>query len=156
MIQHYPNVAVLLLFMAIAGCGDAPAGPPLVPAEGVITFNGSPLAAADLIFVPQGETKGQGGVGRTDSSGRFKLISHDRKHDGIPAGSYRVVINKLVKPDGTDFVPDRNAGPMDTGGFREVLPPTYSDMGLTTLQATIPVEGTKDLNFKLTKSGRGS
>jgi len=108
------------------------------------------------MFVPQGETKGQGGVGRTDAAGKYELMTHDRKFKGVPAGSYRVIINKLVKPDGTDYVPDPNAGPMDTGGFRELLPAAYSDMGLTTLQADVPEGGKQDLNFKLTKSGKGS
>ena len=151
MVQHFGSSLGLmpLLLLALVGCNSAPAGPPLVPAEGLISLNGKPLGAADLIFVPQGETKGQGGVGRTDAAGKFQLSSHDRKFKGVPAGTYRVVINKLVKPDGSDYIPDPNAGPMDTGGFRELLPAAYSDMGVTTLQADIPEAGKKDLEFKL-------
>lgn len=141
----------MTLVLAWAGCSRGPEGPPLVPAEGSITFDGKPLGAADLMFVPHGETKGQGGVGRTGADGKFSLTSHDRKFTGVPAGNYRVIINKLVKPDGTDYVPDPNAGPMDTGGFRELLPSKYSDMGMTTLTADVPEGGKKDLQFNLTK-----
>jgi hypothetical protein len=137
---------VLLL---LAGCEQAPSGPPLVPVEGTITLDGKPLAAADLMFVPQGNTVGQGGVGHTDQDGKFALRSQDRKQLGAPVGSYRVIINKLVKPDGTDYVPDPQAGPFDTGGFRELLPAAYSDMGQTQLEATVGEKGEKNLEFKL-------
>ena len=42
-----------------------------------------------------------------------------------------------------------NSGPEDTGGFREVLPKTYSDSALSTLTAEVPATGTKTLEFKL-------
>jgi len=139
----------LALVLLLTGCDSEPAGPPLAPVEGTVTLDGKPLGAADLMFVPQGETQGQGGVAQTDKEGKFALLSQDRKHKGAPVGSYRVIINKLIKPDGTDFVPDPTAGPMDTGGFRELLPAAYSDMGKTQLEATVPEGGAKNLEFKL-------
>ena len=138
----------------LAGCSSAPAGPPLVPTSGTITLDGKPLAAADLIFVPQGDTKGQSGVARTDAEGKYELMTADRKHKGVAVGSYRVVINKLVKPDGSDYVPDPNAGPFDAGGFKELLPAAYSDMGETTLDANVPDGGSKTLDFKLSSKKR--
>ena len=131
------------------GCGRASSGPSLVPVAGTITLDGKPLSAADLIFVPQGDTKGQSGVGRTDSAGVYELLTPDRKYKGAAVGSYRVVINKLVKPDGSDYVPDPNAGPIDTGGFKELLPMAYSDMGESTLEANVPEGGSKAIDFKL-------
>jgi len=126
----------------------------LVPVEGIITLDGKPLGAADIMFVPRGETKGQGGVAHTDAGGKFELLSQDRKFKGAPVGDYRVVINKLVKPDGSDYVPDPNAGPMDTGGFKELLPVVYSDMGQTKLETIVPEGGTKNLEFKLQSKSR--
>ena len=78
----------------------------------------------------------------------------DRKYKGAAAGSYRVVISKLVTPDGSDFTPDPNSGPMDTGGFKELLPATYTDTLQTTLTADIPDGGTSTLEFKLKSKGR--
>jgi len=144
----------ILIVGLLAGCNSAPSGPPLVPASGTITLDGRPLAAADLIFVPQGDTKGQSGVARTDTEGKYELMTADRKHKGVAVGSFRVVINKLVKPDGSDYVPDPNAGPFDTGGFKELLPPAYSDMGQTELEASVPDGGSKTLDFKLTSKKR--
>ena len=149
MIQLERCVVAVIVLAEIAGCSKAPSGPLLAPVRGVVTLDGKPLAAADVMFVPQGETKGQGAVARTDTAGAFELLTQDRQHKGAPVGSYRVIINKLVTPDGKDYVPDPNAGPIDTGGFKELLPAAYSDMGQTKLEATVPVGGVKDLTFKL-------
>jgi hypothetical protein len=152
-LAHAGSWLVLAVFL-IAGCKTAPPGPPLVPASGTITLDGKPLAAADLIFVPYGDTKGQSGVARTDGEGKYELLTADRQHKGVAVGSYRVVINKLVKPDGTDYVPDPNAGPIDTGGFKELLPAVYSDMGQTELEINVPEGGSKSLDFKLSSKKR--
>jgi len=148
------GVQLVLIVGLIAGCNRAPAGPKLEPVSGTITLDGKPLAAADLIFVPQGDTKGQSGVARTDADGKYELMTPDRKHKGVAAGSFRVVINKLVKPDGSDYVPDPNAGPIDTGGFKELLPAVYSDMGQAELEANVPEGGATSLDFKLNSKKR--
>lgn len=138
----------------LPGCGSAAGGPPVVPAEGVVLLDGKPLSGADIMFEPRGSTKGQAVFARTDSAGKFLLKSPDGKRTGAAVGEYHVVVNKLVRPDGSDFVPDPNAGPMDTGGFREWLPPVYSDNAVSQLQATVPAGGTKTLEFKLNSKGR--
>jgi hypothetical protein len=151
------RLAILLLVLGAAveaGCNSAPSGPPLAPAEGVVLLDGKPLSGADLMFQPQGETKGQAGYGRTDAAGKFALTTPDTKRNGAAVGAYRVTINKMVKPDGSDFVPDPNSGPEDTGGFKQILPLVYSDMEQTRLNAEIPAGGKKDLEFKLNSKAR--
>jgi hypothetical protein len=150
---HRLCIAVPLLFI-LPGCNPSSDGPPLVPTQGVITLDGKPLGSADVMFIAQGETKGNGGVGRTDSSGKFELHSHDRRQNGVPVGEYKVIVSKLVKPDGTDYVPDPNAGPIDTGGFKELLPTAYTDQEKSQLTATIPPEGATTLEFKLSSKAR--
>jgi len=147
----------VVIFLGVTSCSKGPEGPKLVPVEGVVTLDGKPLSAADVMFIPNDDTtKGQGGVGRTDASGRFSLQSHDRRQKGAPLGSYRVIINKLVKPDGSDYVPDPNAGPFDTGGFKELLPAAYrdGDTNQSTLTAEVPADGTTTLEFKLNSRAR--
>jgi hypothetical protein len=144
-------VSVLPVF---ASCNQGPAGPKLVHAAGLITLDGKPLGSADVMFIPQGETKGNGGVGRTDPAGNFDIRSHDRKDIGLPVGDYKVIVSKLVKPDGTDYTPDPNAGPIYTGGFKELLPAAYTEQDRSQLTATIPPEGTTTLEFKLNSKAR--
>ncbi len=134
----------------LLGCQPTAKGPPLVPVEGVVTLDGKPLAGANVMFVPRGETRGDKAFyGKTNASGKFVATSADGKQKGTAVGNYQVVINKLVKPDGSDFVPDPNAGPEDTGGFRELLPAAYSDAAKSNLTAEVPEGGAKNLEFKL-------
>ncbi len=139
--------------LAACGCGSTESGPPLAPVAGYVTLDGKPLGAADVMFIPQGETMGQAGITRTDSAGHFELLTPDRKRKGVAAGSYRVVINKLVNPDGTDFIPKADSGEMDAA-FKEVLPAIYSDMENSQLSAEIPPEGNQSLEFKLKSKAR--
>lgn len=142
-------------FFFVSACSRTPEGPPLVPAAGTVTLDGKPLAAADVMLIPQGETKGNGGVGRTDPAGKFELVQSDnRQRKGIPTGEYKVILSKYIKPDGTDYIPDPNAGPIDTGGFKELLPAVYTDQEHAKLTANIPPEGTKTLEFKLSSKAR--
>lgn len=139
----------------IPACSRAPEGPPLVPATGTVTLDGKPLAAADIMLIPQGDTKGNGGVGRTDPAGKFELVQSDnRQRKGIPTGEYKVILSKYIKPDGADYTPDPNVGPIDTGGFKELLPAAYTDQEHAKLTANIPPEGTKTLEFKLNSKAR--
>jgi len=126
----------LLMVLALAGCGPVYDGPPLTKITGVVTLDGEPLSGADVLLIPQGATQGQGGAGRTDTSGQFSLKSPDGKFEGVVQGNYRVVINKLVTPDGADFVATPDIDPM-TAAYREILPPIYSDSVQTTLTAQI-------------------
>jgi hypothetical protein len=149
-VRHWCLVAVASGPAIFSGCGTSQKGPPLVPAEGIVTLDGKPLSGATVMLVPRGETRGATALyGKTDSAGKFGVTSPDGKHKGASVGNYQVVINKLVKPDGSDFVPDPKSGPEDTGGFREVLPTAYSDPARSALTADVPDGGTKSLEFKL-------
>jgi len=137
-----------MMVLSLAGCNSGPAGPTLVPVEGVVTLDDKPLSGAVLLFQPQGNTAGQGGTARTDAAGKFALTSFDLKDKGAAAGTYRVTISKKVKPDGSDFQPSPDEDPM-LAAYKEVLPPQYTDDAQTTLSADVPAEGAKNLEFKL-------
>lgn len=141
-----------LALVTIAGCGKRALGPAV---EGTVTLDGQPLANANVQLIPQGETMGQTGFGKTDAAGKFTIRSADGNQAGAPPGDYKVVISKHVKPDGTDFVPKPDEDPM-LATFKELLPAAYSNPEKTKLKATVPTDGTKELTFKLTKDGSGS
>jgi len=141
---------MLAVVIAGGGCGGTSSGPGLVPAEGVVLLDDKPLGNASVRLVPTGETRGdRASIAMTDAAGKFAVGSADGKHKGTAIGSYQVVISKLVKPDGSDFIPDPNVGPDETGGYKELLPATYSDPAQSTLTAEVPAGGTKGLEFKL-------
>lgn len=87
-------VLVPLTALVAAGCF----GPPtvsytMIPVEGVITFGGEPLAAAEVMF---DSADGPRGFGVTDEKGRFTVTTR-QFGAGLPAGTYRVLVTGSEK-----------------------------------------------------------
>ncbi len=123
-----------------SGCGGRdPNLPPLVPVDGAVTLDGQPLEGAYVQFHPVGDTRGTGAAANTDAEGRYELIAPDRSK-GAPVGQYRVVISKLVMPDGSPYSAADGLAPMDSPA-REMVPDRYSDFDQTVLTVTVPAEG---------------
>ncbi|MDX1948269.1 MAG: hypothetical protein SFU86_22955 [Pirellulaceae bacterium] len=137
----------------VAGCQPADDGPPLVPIEGRVLFEGQPLEGATIALIPIGETKGQGGTARTDAEGKFVLKTPDGKRTGGMPGQYQVRVSKLVNPDGSTYILPPDVSPIDSAG-RELLPPAYSDLGQLRLQADVGPAGAQELKFELVKQPR--
>lgn len=136
-----------LLLATVTGCGGRDANlPPLVPVEGTVTLDQKPLSGAMLTFLPTGATRGGGATGYTDQAGNYELQSPDGRA-GVPVGEYRVIVTKLVMPDGSDFPVNSEIAPMDSPA-RQVLPDRYSDDRQTKLTATVPERG-DTINFAL-------
>lgn len=145
----YLAIGIVGVWLALAaGCQrHDPNLPRLVPASGRVTLHGNPLPGALVTFIPTGTTRGSSAEGRTDPTGRYQLMS---KHGpGAAVGTYRVTIQKLVLPDGSDYLPEAGVGPEDSPA-RQILPPRYSDFQQTILTATIPEGGSSTLDFALT------
>ena len=78
---------------AVAGCGDSEK---LVPAEGVVTINGTPAANISIQFMPDSLA---GGVGPTsfavtDAAGKFNLKTNDGRDGAVP-GKHVVVLSDV-------------------------------------------------------------
>lgn len=90
-----PFVLVLAGIMAAAsGCF----GPPtvsytMIPVEGTLTFEGEPLAHAEVMFDSQ---DGPRGFGTSDENGRFTVTTR-QFGAGLPAGTYRVLVTGSEK-----------------------------------------------------------
>ncbi|MFG0332499.1 MAG: carboxypeptidase-like regulatory domain-containing protein [Maioricimonas sp. JB049] len=141
-------VAICVLCLA-AGCrGGAGDEPDLVlqPVTGTVKVDGQAAEGVSVTFVP---ADGAGpeqvaASGTTDSTGQFTLsVSPDE--EGVPAGKYRVLVTKIVKPDGTPLGPDEMAA---DAGAENVLPPVYQDPAQTPLGADVP-EGGKSFEFEV-------
>lgn len=148
------SAATAAILAIVAGCSEADrasiAG--TVPLSGTVKLDGQPLANATLTFVPaSGATEVDAGA-ETDETGRYEIKSDGGRAEGAKPGSYRVVVSRLVRPDGTvaQLTPDKS--PMElmvTEQAKETVPAKYSDFMRTTLQAQVPEQGgTQD--FELT------
>src|SRR5260370_11472637 len=83
------------IFTAIAGCMLLAIGcskganaPDLVPADGTVTYKGSPIAGATVTFIPE---KGPLAMAVTDLEGKFTLSTGS--FPGVAAGSVTVSIS---------------------------------------------------------------
>ncbi len=148
------NVFVIGILVLACGCrGESryDSLPEMVPVTGTVTLDGKPLARATLTFTPIGATKGQICSGITDEQGRYEAMLN-KEHKGLAVGEFQVVCNKWVLPNGKDFPADSKVPPWELGA-KELLPPRYSQEGLSVLKATVPPGG-GTIDFALKSSGR--
>jgi hypothetical protein len=151
-----PRAAALVTALALgfAGCTkEQKSVVDLVPASGKVTLDGSPLAEAELEFIPEGGTRGQGGAALTNADGTY-TANTPYGEPGLAAGEYKVVISKLVLAEGmtSENPADRSLPPADNP-YREVLSPAYSDRMISSLRARVAPDKPSINNFLL-KSGR--
>lgn len=93
-----------ILFLVVAGaaavcevgCSKAPKLP-TVPVSGVVTYNGTPLANAQVAFIPKGGGEAKNANGLTDAEGKFTLqtfIGGSTQASGAIPGDYIVTVSK--------------------------------------------------------------
>jgi hypothetical protein len=80
--------ALLLLLAMSGGCGTS--GVQVAPVSGHVTFDGQPLASAELLFQPDGNQRPS--RGRTDAEGRYEL-AYKRGQAGAIVGTHTVQIS---------------------------------------------------------------
>jgi len=99
-------IALIPFVFAFVGCsrGD---NLDLVPVEGIVTLDGTPLADAAVVFHPN--PKGRPSMGRTDRDGRFRLEYMEGKK-GALAGKHKVSISTLIEADSDSDDPDVQKG----------------------------------------------
>jgi hypothetical protein len=128
---------VLSAALLVTGCGSPPPSPPpanLVPVQGRVTFDGTPVAGADLQFAPITNNLHEALVAAatTDANGGFVLKSHPHGEGALP-GIYTVTIR---------FYP----------GVPTKVPEKYGDPSTTPLKKVeIPAGGKKDLVLNLSE-----
>lgn len=138
--------ALLVLFVFwIAGCGDG--GPKLMKAGGVVTYNGAPLAEADVVFVP--DAGGQPSIGRTDKEGRFTLQTTGKP--GAPLGDHKVSVTAVRQKRA---VPPGEAVGMTSeqiyANHETLIPVKYNNLISSGLSATVTDDPAKnEFSFEL-------
>jgi hypothetical protein len=129
----------------LAGCrgesDELPPEPVLYPVVGKVTAQGKPLAHAVVTFL-QVDPRGTTAVAETDDEGNYALSYLGRP--GTAAADYKVAISYLVGTDGTVYGLGPRSGlakPYGLLSAKELVPPEWSDLGLTRQRATVPVNG---------------
>ncbi len=156
------GLALVGVCCAAIGCGGAGGGSRdgLVKAEGVLTYQGQPVAEAIIEMRPAAEGVTNGvAVGRTDAQGKFQMMT-DRPGDGAMPGQYKTVVKKEVETiDG--MTREEYTKKQEAEGKKDVifdkskvkveslLPTKYSDPETTPLTVEIPAKGSKTLAIEL-------
>ena len=146
-------VTWMLVGTLVVSLGCGPSGPPrpkTYPVTGVVTYNGQPVAGANLNFQL---TDGSGyAMAITDDAGRYSLMTFDT-NDGAVPGEYVVGITKydqaVVVDDMSDddYVPPEEQESVASTGNQ--LPTNYSVPQTSGLTATVREEP-NEFDFELT------
>lgn len=154
------GAAVALTVATCCGCGGAKLKG-LKPVEGVVLYEGVPLAWASVALTPTDATPGaKMATAITDENGRFK--ARTLGCDGAFPGEYAVAVEKYIADEGDAPVEDWEKR-RDVDGFKEpkpsetvlevvsAIPLEYSNPRESGLTATVPEKGVKNLTFELKK-----
>lgn len=133
----------------------------LRPVEGVVLYEGVPLAWASVSLNPSdGATGAKMATAMTDENGRFEARTLGQR--GAFPGEYAVAIEKYIAGTDDSAVEEWELKRADSN-FKETapgettievvsaIPLEYSNAKESGLTATVPEKGVKDLKFELTK-----
>jgi hypothetical protein len=135
---------VVLGCVLALGCGGVTSD--LTPVSGTVKLDGEPIGHAILTFMPE-KGGAHGGTGMSGSDGRYVIVG-PQGQKGLTGGSYKVVISRILRKDGTP--PPADVPPIESDGV-ETLPVKYTQQDRTPLIVT--VEPGKPIDFDL-KSGK--
>jgi hypothetical protein len=125
----------LFLLALVTGCNRS--GLDLAPVEGIVTYNGSPVADAGVMFAP---AQGPSAMATTDAEGRFTLTTAN--HPGALIGEHRVSISKVE----TIAIPQRRGFPLYQQ--KHQIPAKYADSATSELTASV-VDDDNHFEFNL-------
>jgi hypothetical protein len=136
---------------AAAGCSGRKTEwqrPKVVPAGGMVRYQGKPLEGALVTF--SNSAQGLSASGRTDAQGKFTLTSFE-EGDGALPGKHVVTVSKVQMPP----TPDRSAPPR-RGSARSpemqprwLIPQRYSNPATSGLTAEVGENGSTEIVLDL-------
>jgi hypothetical protein len=147
--------------LVLASCSQDDGFGKRYPVSGTVTYNGSPLDKAEIVFVTE-DLKQNYSASGTITNGSYTL-STGGNADGAQAGKYKVTIKAkedyvgkaqaaFQKESGTDNpkIPPYIAAKAEKTA-KSLIPPGYGDPRTTTLSAEVKPEPNK-IDFELSDS----
>ena len=146
---------VALLGVVLIGCG----GRGTTPVRGVITLEGTPVAGATVLFMPDGQDGCRPASGFTSSDGTFRLTTF-KPNDGALPGNYRVLIQKTEgaknRSAAEQSAMERARARIEERSLQKqrkpILPEAYAKFDTTPLRCSVPVTGA--VPFELHEGGK--
>jgi len=143
----------------LAGCGGGADDKkwtklqkPVFPAGGEVTYKGSPVADASIVFRSNDPSAPVSASGKSDSSGRFTLMTY-QAGDGAVAGKHQVIVIKAEVEGGDPSYydtssPNYGKTPPKTT-TRYLVPQKYSTFEKSGLSADISESGKNHVALEL-------
>jgi hypothetical protein len=132
---RWRNSIAALCVVVLMGCGEKL--PNHKPVTGSVSFQGKPLAAAHVRFIPIETTTGVGGHAKTDAEGKYRVV-YAQGGNGLPPGKYKITVSQMLMPDGSPG--PENVSPIESPA-REMLPQHYSQELASRLTKEVPPDG---------------
>jgi hypothetical protein len=144
-------VAVVAVLCCL-GCGGSDRSkakrPKVVPADGVITYQGKPLDGATIVLSPTGDGK-TGASAMSDVEGKFQLSAFPPDMGAVP-GEYKVGVSKqsvVVMPEPP---PGMHAEDMPRPPKpKALIPDKFANPEKSGLKTTVPEAGSTELKIEL-------
>lgn len=141
-----------LALFVVTGCGGGPDRPQTVPVSGTVTYNGEPVADANVTFYPE---EGRPASGKTDAQGRFDSLTTFEPGDGAVVGKHTVTVNpssevsdEPIESGEAYAVPGEGNG--GGGGDESSIPEKYRDKASSDQTFTVEEGGENDFSIELT------
>jgi len=122
-------LAGVVTALNIVGCGGGDdkeklKRPKVAPAQGVVTYKGSPVEGATVVFSP---TSGSiAAYALTDSSGRFSMSAFSPDPGAVP-GKYKVSITKKEQPSQSAQPAGGHDEPTPEIAAKSLIPERYAN-----------------------------
>jgi hypothetical protein len=143
---------LFFLLILSAGCNQAGRLEGLVPALGIVTFNGQPVNNATIIFSPKtGEDTARAASAITDAKGNFTMMTLN-PGDGVFPGDYLVTVEKTETTGEyrQESIPNSDKSKLiDTRQIKDLLPVKYNNINTTDLSVSISEKGNKKIVLEL-------
>ena len=141
------SIAGVSLTGCSGGQAENPNWPKRCPASGTVTYQGKVIEGAEVTFTSRAGNST--GVGKTNSSGRFKLTTHI-EGDGVVVGPQEVAIRRVNYVDKTPKDVDLSAGGVALPPeITWIIPEKYSNPNKSGQTANVTEAGPNDFKFDL-------
>lgn len=158
MLRFSLSVLVCVVMVAgLVGC-DGGGGAGTATVSGTVTYNGSPVEGASVVFAPT-DSSGKTAAGTTDAQGNFTLTTVEAGDGAVP-GAYGVTVTKLeggAAPGETlteeeayaRHFPGSGTAAAQPAEVKDLLPPKYKTAATSELTATVEAGGRNKFTFEL-------
>lgn len=149
-------LSVLFFSAVLIGCGgEQQSAVPVFPVTGKVTFNGLPVAGANVTFF--NKEKSRSAFGKTDDAGEYCLTTFTLK-DGAVEGDHTVSVSKFVEAaevvveadlESENYEPPRIGYERPVAKAESGLPENYATAETSGLTATVSADGSNEFDFEL-------